>query len=86
MRLLAPGAMGMRLGDPERLAVATMGDGSYIFANPTACHQVMEAYGLPVLILVLNNAEWGAVRHSVAGLYPALRAARLSPTEALRTS
>ncbi len=47
-----------------------MGDGSYMFANPVACHQIAEAMRLPVLVLVLNNAEWGAVRQSVSGLYP----------------
>src|SRR3546814_14127676 len=47
-----------------------MGDGSYMFANPTVCHQVAEALDLPVLVLVLNTAEWGAVRASVKGLYP----------------
>ena len=65
-----PAGMGMKLGDPDRLVVATMGDGSYMFANPVACHQVMEAYDLPVLSVVVNNAEWGAVRKSVQGLYP----------------
>ncbi|MEZ5668968.1 MAG: thiamine pyrophosphate-requiring protein [Alphaproteobacteria bacterium] len=83
-----PCAMGLKLGDPDRLVVATMGDGSYMFANPTACHQAMEAYGLPVLAVVLNNGEWGAVRHSVAGLYPdghAVRANRM-PLTALTPS
>ena len=65
-----PCAMGMKLANPERLVVATMGDGSYVFANPTACHQVMEALSLPVLIVILNNTAWGAVRDSVTGLYP----------------
>ncbi len=64
-----PAAMGAQLADPDRLVFATMGDGSYMFANPTACHQVCEALGLPVITLVLNNEEWGAVRHSVEGLY-----------------
>lgn len=64
-----PAAMGAQLADPDRLVFATVGDGSYIFANPTACHQVCEALGLPVITLVLNNEEWGAVRHSVEGLY-----------------
>ena len=64
-----PAAMGAQLADPERLVFATIGDGSYMFANPTACHQVCEALGLPVITLVLNNEEWGAVRHSVEGLY-----------------
>lgn len=53
-----------------------MGDGSYMFANPVACHQIAEALGLPVLLLVLNNREWGAVRQSVLGAYPDGYAAR----------
>lgn len=65
-----PTALGMQLADPDRLVVATMGDGSYMFANPVACHQIAEALDLPVLVLVLNNAEWGAVRQSVLGTYP----------------
>jgi acetolactate synthase-1/2/3 large subunit len=71
-----PAAMGMQLADPDRLVVATMGDGSYIFANPAACHQIAEALGLPVLVVILNNSEWGAVRQSVLGLYPGGYAAR----------
>ena len=62
--------MGAKLAAPERTIVATMGDGSYIFANPTACHRIAEALGLGIVVIVLNNAEWGAVRASVAGLYP----------------
>ncbi|MEM9840296.1 MAG: thiamine pyrophosphate-requiring protein, partial [Pseudomonadota bacterium] len=64
-----PAAIGAQLADPDRLIFATMGDGSYMFANPTACHQICEALGLPVITLVLNNEEWGAVRRSVSGLY-----------------
>lgn len=75
-----PAGLGMALADRHdgrrRLVVATMGDGSYIFANPAACHQVAEALQLPLLVLVLNNAEWGAVRHSVLGLYPEGAAAK----------
>ncbi|AUG53451.1 thiamine pyrophosphate-requiring protein [Thalassospira marina] len=65
-----PAAMGFALADRKKLVIATMGDGSYMFANPTACHQIAEAMALPVLILVLNNNEWGAVRQSVTGMYP----------------
>ncbi len=65
-----PTALGMQLAQPDRLIVATMGDGSYMFANPVACHQIAEALHLPVLLLVLNNREWGAVRMSVLGTYP----------------
>jgi len=65
-----PAAMGIQLAEPGTLVFATVGDGSYVFANPTACHQVCEALQLPVITCVLNNGEWGAVRHCVTGLYP----------------
>ncbi|MEM9682675.1 MAG: thiamine pyrophosphate-requiring protein [Pseudomonadota bacterium] len=65
-----PAALGAQLAEPERLCVATVGDGSYMFANPTACHQIAEALRLPVLVVVMNNGSWGAVQASVKGLYP----------------
>ena len=71
-----PAALGAQLADPERLCVAMPGDGSYMFANPVACHQIAEALELPILIVVVNNGEWGAVRASVAGLYPEGAAAK----------
>ena len=83
-----PAAMGAQLADRDRLVFATMGDGSYMFANPTACHQVAEALELPVVTLVLNNQEWGAVRDSVEGLYSSGRAVRSNdvPLTSLRPS
>lgn len=71
-----PAAMGFALARPERLTIATLGDGSYIFANPVACHHLAEALGQSLLVIVLNNAEWGAVRASVQGLYPQGHAVR----------
>ena len=73
----------MQLADREKLVVATMGDGSYIFANPTACHQIAEALELPLLVVILDNEEWGAVRTSVRMLYPegqAMKANRMPLT------
>ena len=83
-----PAALGAQMADPDRLVFATMGDGSYMFANPVACHQVAEAHALPVITLVLNNEEWGAVRHSVSGLYKGGRASRSNdvPLTSLRPS
>ncbi|MEP4293157.1 MAG: thiamine pyrophosphate-requiring protein [Rhizobiaceae bacterium] len=83
-----PAAMGAQLADPDHLVFATIGDGSYMFANPTVCHQVCEVLKLPIIILVLNNEEWGAVRHSVAGLYKGGRAAKSNdvPLTSLRPS
>lgn len=71
-----PTGLGMKLADPERLVIATMGDGSYMFSNPVACHQIAEALEIPLLVLVLNNVEWGAVRQSVLGVYPGGYAAK----------
>ncbi|WP_423607392.1 thiamine pyrophosphate-requiring protein [Sphingomonas sp. MS122] len=71
-----PAALGMQLADRERLVVATVGDGSYMFANPVACHQVAEAHRLPLLTVVYNNGIWGAVRGSTLGIYPQGHAAR----------
>lgn len=83
-----PAAIGAQMACPDRLVFATMGDGSYMFANPTACHLVAEAQAVPVIVLVLNNEEWGAVRHSVEGLYPrgAARASNEVPLTSLRPS
>jgi len=71
-----PCALGMKLADPDRLVVATMGDGSYLFANPVAAHHVGEAHDIAVLTVILNNAGYGAVQQSVTGLYPTGYAAK----------
>jgi acetolactate synthase I/II/III large subunit len=71
-----PCAMGIKLGDPDRLVVATMGDGSYMFANPVAAHHVAETHGIAVLTVILNNAGYTAVKQSVSGMYPTGYAAK----------
>jgi acetolactate synthase-1/2/3 large subunit len=71
-----PAALGLQLADRNRLVVATMGDGSYMFANPVACHQIAEALQLPVLSVVFNNGIWNAVRTTTLGIYPDGHAAR----------
>lgn len=65
-----PYSMGLQLADPDRLTVATMGDGSYLFANPVACHRLATFHDIALLVLVLNNGRYGAVSDSVLGLYP----------------
>lgn len=87
-----PFAMGMQLAATDRLVVATMGDGSYMFANPVAAHHTCEAHGIALLTVILNNAGYGAVAQSVTGLYPTGYAAKadvvpltgLSPTPDFR--
>jgi acetolactate synthase-1/2/3 large subunit len=71
-----PAALGAQLADRGRLVVACIGDGSYIFANPVACHQIAAALDLPILIILKNNGMWNAVRRSVVNGYPGGAAAR----------
>ena len=59
------------------VVIATLGDGSYVFANPAACHQVAAALKLPVLTVVCNNRQWGAVEWAARSVYPDGRAAQL---------
>ena len=37
-------AMGAKLAAPEKFVVATVGDGAYMFANPTVCHWVADKF------------------------------------------
>ncbi len=69
-------ALGAQLADRDRLVIACVGDGSYMFANPVSAHQIAEALKLPILTIVKNNAMWNAVRRSVIGTYPDGAAAR----------
>jgi acetolactate synthase-1/2/3 large subunit len=71
-----PAALGAQLADRSRLIISAMGDGSYMFANPVACHQIAEALELPILILIKNNGIWNAVRRAVVKSYPDGAAAR----------
>ena len=71
-----PAALGVKLARPDRTVVATLGDGSYLFANPPACHHVSEALGLPVLAIVMNNGRYNAVHKTTTMVYPTGFAAR----------
>jgi acetolactate synthase-1/2/3 large subunit len=63
-------ALGAKLAAPEKLVMATLGDGCYMFGNPTPCHLVSQAQDLPILTVVFNNGVWNAVRRATRGMYP----------------
>ena len=73
-----PAALGASLANRDRLSIACIGDGSYIFANPVACHQIAEAMELPILTIVLNNGIWNAVRRAALAVFPEGEASRLN--------
>ena len=65
-----PCAIGLKLGDPGSTVIACLGDGSYLFNEPAACHFVARAQGAPVLTVIFNNAQWEAVKSSTTGVHP----------------
>ncbi|HET9717147.1 MAG TPA: thiamine pyrophosphate-requiring protein [Pseudolabrys sp.] len=62
-------ALGAKLAAPDNLVVATLGDGAYMFANPTVGHWVSEVHKLPILTIVFNNSRYGAVRRATLSMF-----------------
>jgi acetolactate synthase-1/2/3 large subunit len=73
-------ALGAKLAAPQRTVIATLGDGAYVFANPTAGHWVARAHDLPILTVVFNNSRWAAVRNATVAMYRGGVAARTGGT------
>jgi acetolactate synthase-1/2/3 large subunit len=63
-------AIGAKLAHPDHTVIATLGDGSYFFAVPTACHQVARAANLPLLTVIFNNGGWDEVVRSTLAVHP----------------
>jgi acetolactate synthase-1/2/3 large subunit len=63
-------ALGAKLADRSRCVIVTLGDGSYMFGNPTPYHFVAQAANLPVLTIICNNRRWHAVDASTRIVYP----------------
>jgi acetolactate synthase-1/2/3 large subunit len=64
-----PAALGAKLAAPDKMVLAVLGDGAYMFANPTACHYVSQTQNLPTLTVLYNNALYGAVRRATLDMY-----------------
>jgi acetolactate synthase-1/2/3 large subunit len=63
-------AVGAKLGAPGATVIAAVGDGSYMFSAPTACHFTAQKYRIPFLTVVYNNQVWNASIAAARGLYP----------------
>jgi acetolactate synthase-1/2/3 large subunit len=63
-------SLGAKLAAPDRMVVSTIGDGSYMFGNPTPFHLVSRAAKLPTLTIVCNNGRWQAVESATRVVYP----------------
>ena len=58
-------ALGAKLANPHRKVIAVLGDGSYIFNNPVSAHLVSKWYGIPLMVVVMNDSSWGDVKRAV---------------------
>ncbi len=70
--------LGVKLGTPNARTICVVGDGSYMFGNPTPAHFVAASLELPMLTIILNNRMWGSVRKATLGLHPDGAASRLN--------
>ncbi len=72
-------ALGVKLGyGGGRRVFCVVGDGSYMFGNPTPAHFVSAANDLPTLTVIMNNRMWGSVRKATLGLHPDGEASRIN--------
>jgi acetolactate synthase-1/2/3 large subunit len=63
-------AIGGKMAAPTKTVIACMGDGSYMFGVPTACHWVSNKYTIPFLAIIFNNQCYNAVKRTVRRLFP----------------
>jgi len=72
-------SLGAKLASPDSTVVSTVGDGSYMFGNPTPFHLVSRSANLPVLTIICNNGRWQAVDSATRVVYPHGLAAAAKP-------
>jgi acetolactate synthase-1/2/3 large subunit len=63
-------ALGAKLADPSRIVICCVGDGSFMFGNPTPALLVSRVLKIPVLVVIANNGMWYAVEQSTLDIYP----------------
>jgi acetolactate synthase-1/2/3 large subunit len=62
--------MGYRLNKPDAMCIAAVGDGAYMFGEPTPSHFVSRARALPFITVIYNNRRWAAVHRATLTMYP----------------
>ena len=55
---------------PTRWLVQVVGDGGFYFGGPSSVFSVAQQYKLPILVLLLDNAGWSAVKESTLRVFP----------------
>ena len=63
-------ALGAKLAAPGRPVAALVGDGSFLYNPVTQSLGLAREYGLPILIVVFNNASYAAMKSLHLSFYP----------------
>jgi acetolactate synthase-1/2/3 large subunit len=63
-------ALGVKLAAPDKMAVQVVGDGGFYFGGPSSVFAVARQYKLPILVLLLDNTGWSAVKESTLRVFP----------------
>src|SRR6185436_18441899 len=64
-------ALGAKLAAKDKMVVQVVGDGGFYFGGPTSVFSVAQHYKLPILVLLLDNTGWSAVKESTLRVFPA---------------
>lgn len=63
-------AIGAKMAAPDRLVIACVGDGAYLFAVPVSAHYLAMEQDIPFLTIIYNNRRWGEVNRATRSVYP----------------
>jgi acetolactate synthase-1/2/3 large subunit len=63
-------ALGVKLASPDKMVVQVVGDGGFYFGGPSSVFSVAKQYSLPILVLLLDNTGWSAVKESTLRVFP----------------
>ena len=63
-------ALGVKLAEKDKMVVQVVGDGGFYFGGPASVFSVAQQYKLPILVLLLDNTGWSAVKESTLRVFP----------------
>ena len=63
-------ALGVKLAQPERTVVVTIGDGAFHYNPVVGSFGAAQELGLPIFVIVFNNAGYQSQKNDVGNYYP----------------
>jgi acetolactate synthase I/II/III large subunit len=63
-------ALGLKIAHPERDVFCIVGDGGFVYSNPTSVYWTASKYGIPTLTVLLDNHGYKAMKGAVDRGYP----------------